>query len=56
MLERCVAEKIKLTQFEPKQPTLHEAFVELVGDDVRASLEADMAKDFSQNNPAQEEA
>lgn len=56
VLERCVAEKIKLTQFEPKQPTLHEAFVELVGDDVRASLEADMAKDFSQNNPAQEEA
>lgn len=56
VLERCVAEKIKLTQFEPKQPTLHEAFVELVGDDVRASLEADMAKDFPQNNPAQEEA
>jgi ABC-2 type transport system ATP-binding protein len=56
VLERCVAEKIKLTQFEPKQPTLHEAFVELVEDDVRASLEADMAKEFSENNPDQEEA
>jgi ABC-2 type transport system ATP-binding protein len=56
VLERCVAEKIKLTQFEPKQPTLHEAFVELVEDDVRASLEADMAKEFSENNPNQEKA
>ena len=38
ILERCVAEKINLTRFEPKQPTLHEAFVEMVGDDLRADM------------------
>ena len=38
ILERCVAEKINLTRFEPKQPTLHEAFVAMVGDDLRADM------------------
>lgn len=44
ILERCVAEKIPLTRFEPRQPTLHEAFVALVGDDVRS----DMANDIQE--------
>ena len=38
ILERCVAEKVNLTRFEPKQPTLHEAFVAMVGDDLRADM------------------
>jgi len=39
VLEKCVAQKIKLTRFEPRPPTLHEAFVALVGDDVRAEMQ-----------------
>jgi len=39
ILERCVNEKINLTRFEPKQPTLHEAFVAMVGDDLRADMD-----------------
>lgn len=31
ILETCVAQKIKLSRFEPKNPTLHEAFVAMVG-------------------------
>ena len=31
ILERCVAQKINLTRFEPKQSSLHEAFVAMVG-------------------------
>ncbi len=31
VLEKCVAQKIKLTRFTPKNPTLHEAFVAMVG-------------------------
>ncbi len=50
ILEKCVGEKIALTQFEPRRPTLHEAFVALVGQDVRA----DMADDIQTAN-AQEE-
>ena len=41
ILEKCVAKKVKLTRFEPKAPTLHEAFVELVGADVTAQMELD---------------
>ena len=41
LVEKCVAHKIKLTRFEPKAPTLHEAFVELVGADVTAQMELD---------------
>jgi len=44
VLEKCVDQKIALTQFEPRRPTLHEAFVALVGEDVRA----DMANDIQQ--------
>lgn len=33
ILERCVAQKINLTRFEPKQASLHEAFVAMVGED-----------------------
>ncbi len=39
VLERCVFEKINLTRFEPKPPTLHEAFVAMVGEDMRAEME-----------------
>ena len=39
VLEKCVAKKIKLTRFEPKPPTLHEAFVAMVGDDLLAEME-----------------
>ena len=38
ILERCVKEKINLTRFEPKQPSLHEAFVAMVGDDLRQTM------------------
>ncbi len=33
ILEKCVNDKIKLSRFEPKAPSLHEAFVALVGQD-----------------------
>ena len=39
VLERCVKQKINLTRFEPKQPTLHEAFVAMVGKDLLATME-----------------
>ncbi len=39
VLEKCVNQKIKLSRFEPRPPTLHEAFVALVGDDVRADMQ-----------------
>jgi ABC-2 type transport system ATP-binding protein len=45
ILERCVADKIALTRFEPRQPTLHEAFVALVGDDVRADMATDIQEE-----------
>jgi ABC-2 type transport system ATP-binding protein len=41
ILEKCVAKKIKLTRFEPRPATLHEAFVALVGHDVTADMELD---------------
>jgi len=41
VLEKCVAQKINLTRFEPKPPSLHEAFVAMVGEDVRAEMELD---------------
>jgi len=45
ILERCVADKIALTRFEPRQPTLHEAFVALVGEDVRADMATDIQEE-----------
>lgn len=42
VLEACVAKKIKLTRFEPKNATLHEAFVAMVGEDVTAKMEASL--------------
>jgi ABC-2 type transport system ATP-binding protein len=45
ILEHCVVEKVALTRFEPRQPTLHEAFVALVGDDVRAEMAADIREE-----------
>ena len=32
--ERSVSQGLRLTQYEPIRPTLHEAFVTLVGEDV----------------------
>ena len=40
ILEACVGQKIALSRFEPKSPTLHEAFVAMVGDDEMAKMEA----------------
>ena len=40
ILERCVDAGVRLTRFEPTRASLHEAFVALVGEDVRADLEA----------------
>lgn len=45
LLERCVEAGVRLTRFEPMRASLHEAFVALVGEDVRADLEADAARD-----------
>ncbi len=45
VLERSVEKKIKLTRFEPRPPTLHEAFVALVGDDVRADMQLETDAD-----------
>ncbi len=46
LLERCVEAGVRLTRFEPIRASLHEAFVALVGEDVRADLEADAAADL----------
>jgi len=43
ILERCVSNKINLTRFEPKQPTLHEAFVAMVGEDLRETMALETA-------------
>ncbi|WP_409433127.1 ABC transporter ATP-binding protein [Litorimonas sp. RW-G-Af-16] len=52
LLERCVAQTIKLTRYEPKTPTLHEAFVALVGKDVAEAMETpDAALENSQETP-----
>ena len=39
ILERSVAQGLHLSQYEPIRPTLHEAFVTLVGEDVRQDME-----------------
>jgi len=39
-LEACVKAKMKLTRFEPKNPSLHEAFVTMVGEDEAAKMHA----------------
>jgi len=44
VLERCVKQKINLTRFEPKQATLHEAFVSMVGKDLLATMELEQAE------------
>lgn len=38
ILERTVEQSLRLTKYEPIRATLHEAFVALVGDDVRRSM------------------
>ena len=41
ILERSVTQGLRLSKYEPIRPTLHEAFVTLVGDDdVRQDMEA----------------
>lgn len=39
ILERSVSQGLRLTKYEPIRPTLHEAFVTLVGEDVRQIME-----------------
>ena len=39
ILERSVAQNLRLSRYEPIRPTLHEAFVTLVGEDVRQDME-----------------
>lgn len=48
LLEKCVEKGVRLTRFEPIRATLHEAFVALVGEDVRADLEADAEAETEQ--------
>lgn len=38
ILERSVAQGLRLSKYEPIRPTLHEAFVTLVGEDVRQDM------------------
>lgn len=40
ILERSVTQGLRLSKYEPIRPTLHEAFVTLVGDDVRQDMKA----------------
>lgn len=42
ILEKCVEAKIKLARFEPRNPSLHEAFVALVGRDEAAKMHAEV--------------
>ena len=46
LLEACVDAGVRLTRFEPSRASLHEAFVALVGEDVRADLEDSLAADL----------
>jgi len=39
ILERSVAQNLRLSRYEPIRPTLHEAFVSLVGEDVRQDMQ-----------------
>ncbi len=39
LLERCVREKVSLSRFNPQNPSLHEAFVAIVGRDEMAKME-----------------
>jgi len=39
LLEACVNGGIKLSRFEPKPQSLHEAFVAMVGEDVRKDMQ-----------------
>ena len=41
VLETCVSKNIRLSRFEPKQATLHEAFVAMVGSDVIKDMKLD---------------
>ena len=38
VLERLVESRIRITRFEPRTPTLHEAFVAMVGEDVLGDM------------------
>ena len=39
ILERSVTQGLRLSKYEPIRPTLHEAFVTLVGEDVRQDMD-----------------
>jgi len=42
ILEKSVAQGLRLSKYEPIRPTLHEAFVTLVGEDVRQDMNLEM--------------
>jgi len=42
ILERSVTQGLRLSKYEPIRPTLHEAFVTLLGDDVTQDMHEDM--------------
>ena len=44
ILERSVAQNLRLSRYEPIRPTLHEAFVTLVGEDVRQDMNSSAGK------------
>jgi len=52
ILERLVAQGVTITRFEPRTPTLHEAFVAMVGADVLGDMAANVADD----TPLEEDA
>jgi len=49
VLEGCVNKSIRLTRFEPKQASLHEAFVAMVGDDVIKEMNVDVTLNGAAN-------
>lgn len=51
ILERSVNQGLRLSKYEPIRPTLHEAFVTLVGDDVRQDMK--IASDLTKREAAE---
>jgi len=45
VLEKLVEARLKITRFEPRTPTLHEAFVAMVGKDVLGDMAANVAEE-----------
>ena len=45
VLERLVGESVRITRFEPRTPTLHEAFVAMVGEEVLGDMSGTVSED-----------